>query len=571
MKQPPEPGRVPGEPSGSNQQSSPPSTPHNAGDAGDGWHDLKVPDTDWHSDDWHADDRAQPVVSGPWRVAEDGAPAAEIPERAQPSDEEQDTGQATQSHSSVWKTLSYIALAGVLVFAVARAVLAGFGGGEQGAIDTRGGGAQGPLPLAPPEKPPSVLMGGAQVPAGGPVVTLNPGLVRQGARVGINGIGFDPGAFVDLQFTPQGSRQPVPIPGVPVTRDGSFTTEFVVPQLPDANGGTITAVQRGSNKGARADAQVQAGVGFLTLSRPAGRPGDVISVSANGFQPNEKVNAYWGRLGGIPTAQLQADPSGGMSQVPVKVGVGAVGNNTLILVGDQSKTTATAGFTMIGLYPNATVTPYAFKAAQPFGIGGNGFVPGERVMLYVNNSSGPPVAVLQADNSGNVGGNSYVAPFGLKGRQTLTLIGEQSRATAVSGFMVLPYTPTAQPSTWGGMPGTSMTFYAKGFAPNEVVLVLAGQENTLVSAFRVDARGNAAGKGAYTIPSTAQNFASVRLQGRQSGASATVTVTVQNTGEVSVPPPPNYVLPPELATDPQVPGGAPPPPPPANPPAPPRR
>src|SRR5205085_4216268 len=51
---------------------------------------------------------------------------------------------------------------------------------------------------------------------------------------------------------------------------------------------------------------------------------------------------------------------------------------------------------------------------------------------------------------------SFIAPYQLKGRQTLNLIGEQSRATASSGLQIMPFSPQAQPSTWGGMPGTSM-------------------------------------------------------------------------------------------------------------------
>jgi hypothetical protein len=463
---------------------------------------------------------------------------------------------------STWKTVGFVAVAGLLLAALVRAVI--------GAGSHTTSTATGPLPV--PARPQTVQMGGAQVPVGGPVLTLNPGLVRQGANVGITGAGFDPGSTVDLQFTPQGSNRPIPIPGVTVARDGSFATGFLVPQLPNADGGTITADQRGTNKGAQADAVVQAGVGSVGLNRVAGKPGDVLSVSGSGFEPGEKINAFWGRVGGPPAEQLQADRSGGISQAPLRVGVAPVGNNTLILVGDHSKTTATAAFTMIGLYPSATVSPYAVKAAQPFTISGSGFSPGERVQLYVGRPGGPPVSVLQSNDRGDAGGPTFVAPFQLRGRQMLTMVGEQSRAVATSGFMIMPYTPQAQPSTWGGMPGTSLSFYASGFAPNEVVLVYAGRgqgsPGSVVSAFRADAYGNASAAGNYTIPGDAQNEASVQLVGRQSGGVANVTLSVEAGGDTAdVPTQPPYVLPPDLQGDPLTPGGPPPPPP--APPAPP--
>lgn len=493
-----------------------------------------------------------------------------VPQPRDAREPAQEPAQATEEPApkrrgsrSKWVTTAFVAVAGLLLFALARAVI---GTGNHGGLTVGG------PPLPPPTRSSTVMMGGVPVPTAGPVLTLNPGLVRAGAKVGVSGVGFDPGTYVDLQFLPAGGRQPLNLPSAVVARDGSFLSGFTVPTLPNSPGGTITAVQRGTTKGAQAQAIVQAGVGNASINRQSGRPGDVVAVSAGGFQPGEPINAYWGRISGQPTAQLRADPAGGLANVPVRVGMAQKGNATLVLVGDQSKTTATAGFSMIGLYPSATVSPYAVKAAEPFSVSGTGFVPGERVLLYVNRTTGPPVTVLQSDQQGNAGGASFVAPYSLRGRQTLTMVGEQSRAVATSGFLIMPYMPSAEPSTWGGMPGTEMSFYASGFAPNEVVLVYAGRgqgsAGTLVSAFRVDSHGEADAAGDYTIPPNAQGQTSVQLVGRQSGGVANVTLSVEpGGGGAEAPPPPPYVLPPDLALDPVVPGGPPPPPP--APPAPP--
>jgi hypothetical protein len=532
MTEPQEPDRPPQEPTGASQR------PEDSADWRGSW--KRAADGTWYQDT----EGGRTEGEGPGRSDQDSGDAGETGEQAQ-----QPAGKRRLRPK--WTTVGFIVVAGLLIFAAVHAFT---GAGNQSALNP---GSAPPVP----EQPPIVLGAAATSP---PMVTLNPGLVRQGARVGITGIGFTPGSFVDLQFTPDGSRQPMPVPGGPVAPDGSFVTGFVVPQLPDTNGGVVTAVQRGSTKNAQAHAQVQTGAGFMALSYPAGRPGDVLAVTANGFQPGEKIDAYWARIGGPPAAQLQADQGGGLAHAPLRVGVAPAGNATLILVGEQSRTTATASFTMIGLYPQATPMPYAVRPAQPFSISGNGFMPGEQVRLYLNNASGPPVTELQADQRGIVVGPRFVAPYQLKGRQMVTLIGEQSRATATSGFQIMPFTPQAQPSTWGGMPGTSMSFYASGFAPNEVVLVYAGRgpgnPGVLVSAFRVDARGIARGGGHYTIPPNTQGMTSLQLVGRQSDATATASLSVQGAPGVHVPPTPPYVLPPELATDPPPPGSPPQPP-----------
>ena len=68
-----------------------------------------------------------------------------------------------------------------------------------------------------------------------------------------------------------------------------------------------------------------------------------------------------------------------------------------------------------------------------------------------------------------------MVPFGLRGKQTLIFVGQQSKAPTTASFDTLPYTPSAQPSTYGGRPGTTLTFYAVGFARDEIVHAVIGR------------------------------------------------------------------------------------------------
>ena len=327
---------------------------------------------------------------------------------------------------------------------------------------------------------------------------------------------------------------------VTVGKDGTIGSSL---PFPSDSGGSqtrqVTAQQRGSTKVATAEAALAQGVAKATLFPAAGRPGDSVSLSAQGFVSGEDVGVYWGRVSGDPSATLHADGGGSLGRAGVRVGVAPVGATSLFVVGRKSGSAASVPFQMLGLYPNITVKPYAVKAAQRVGFSGAGFVPGERVLLHVT------------DQGGGFANAGFTVPYELTGQQALVFIGEQSRATATAGFTVLPYQPQARASTYGALPGTSLTFYVDSFAPNEAVHVYVGRgqgsQGQLVSAFRVDGNGKATAAGSYTIPGNAGNQLAFTLVGARSNASATATVKVDNSGgAVDVPPQPAYSLPPDL-------------------------
>jgi hypothetical protein len=174
---------------------------------------------------------------------------------------------------------------------------------------------------------------------------------------------------------------------------------------------------------------------------------------------------------------------------------------------------------------------------------GTGFAPGEQVLIYLNSSNGVPALTPTAGSNGAISVN-FSVPFGLKGKQSLLAIGNQSRASVRSSFTVLPYMPSAQASTYGALPGTTVSFYAKGFAANEVVLVYT--DGKLVTAFRVNSQGSASAQGSYVVPSGVANAVIFKLVGKQSGGNAAVKLTIEPGGSNNVPPQPPYVLPPSL-------------------------
>jgi hypothetical protein len=400
------------------------------------------------------------------------------------------------------------------------------------AIGTGGDSAEEEVPEPkPPER--IVDIEGNKVPAeSGPVAVLNPGLARAGAEVGVNASGFDPGARVRVMLS-TGESKPKEVASGKVDRSGGVTAEFTFPTgaAAAADQHVVTVHQVNSDKVAEAELVAQANVATAKLSDDTAAPGDTLTVNASGFAPNEGVKVYWGRVAGKPAATLEADESGSLSKESVRVGVAPTGESTMILVGAKSQSAAVAPFTMLGLYPTAGSKPYAARAGETISVSADGFAPGERVLLHVNQATGTPVFVEKSDSKGNISGLSIRIPFGLKGKQTLILTGEQSRASVSTGFSVMPYQPTARANTYGGLPGTTLTFYVKDFAPNETVNVYVGRgkgsQGERVSSFKVNEKGSATAAGEYVIPGDAQGKLTLTLVGTKSEGSATTTVTVE--------------------------------------------
>jgi hypothetical protein len=456
--------------------------------------------------------------------------------------------QASKRPQRPWKRALIVVVAALVVISLGRSLIP-LGGAGPSPLNITGGGRTGTTTKEPPAQEPTkiVQFNGRKVPIGtGPVAVLNPGLARPGGQVGVNGSGFDPGARVNVMLSSGKGRATI-MATKKANRYGVIDAVFTYPVGAGKSGGkqSVTVAQVGSTKVAKAELVAQAGVGLVELSEEVGKPGTPLTVDAEGFLPNEKVNVFWGRITGQPSQVLQADPDGKLQHESIRVGVGAVGDNTVILIGAKSRTTAMAPFQLLRQYPMVTTKPFSARATETIHVTGKGFAPNERVLGYLGQAGGMPVMTVRADEDGSIGNVAFKVPFDLKGRHSLIFTGEQSRASAKAGFMAQQYMPVVRGSTWGGLPGTVMNFYAKGFAPNEAVHVYVGDE--LVSAFRVNAKGTAVAAGRYMIPSDAQKSVDFQLIGARSGGVGKLSVKVDKSeGMVQIPKQPKYKLPKKL-------------------------
>jgi hypothetical protein len=451
----------------------------------------------------------------------------DIPESSTNTEQSPPEGEEQKKRRFGWKKVLMIAVALVVVGSLVQVIAksGGFGGALNTTGDNRENSKSDPEKIKKPaQKPKTVDLGEQKIPReSGPIIVVNPGLVTPGAKATIEGAGFDAKSTVDL-FLKTSAKQSEGkgIASAKTDKSGSINTQFTVPESV-SKGAVLVAQQRDADKVAEAQLVSGGVVGSVKINKAVGKPGDSVSLSIRGFGAGERINVFWGRVAGKPDATLTADGSGGIGRADVKVGVAPTGAGTLILVGEKSKTTATAPFQILGLYPTIKSSPYALKAGQRIGVSAAGFAPEERVLFYINSASGVPAFTSNADANGNVGSVAFDVPFGLEGEQSLTAIGDRTRAVVRAGFQVMPYTPTAEPSTYSGKAGTAVSFYVEGFAANETVTLYAGGPNgdaKKITTFQVDAKGAAEAAGSYPITQADEGGVAFKLVGSKSGGEA---------------------------------------------------
>ncbi|MGO8946963.1 MAG: hypothetical protein ACLQUY_04725 [Ktedonobacterales bacterium] len=458
---------------------------------------------------------------------------AAAPPRApeQTGEERDDTGSKPPERH--WKRVVSALLAVALLLFVGTRVLGH--GLDIGPLHLTGGstGASQPSSAAVTNTPTPVTIGNQKfTTATGPLILLNPGVVRQGTSVGVTGDGFDPGAVVDLTIRRQGSTASLASAAVKADKGGTFSdANLTVPMSLSSGNFVVVASEQNSSLSTQAVGTVAGGSPQVKLGLQVGQPGTVVTVGLHGFAPEETINVYWNTLSGQPLTTFQADGGGGVGQGQLRVPIGAVGDNTFLFVGAKSQSVVAASFLVLQLYPTVKLSSYALKADNLLSFSAKGFGPGERVFVFLNSMNGQPLGVVSADSNGTVNSvPAFVVPYLLKGKQTLVFVGEQSRAEDAVTFTVLPYSPIVEPSTYGGLPGTTITFYVSGFARNEVVHVYADHTKstmgTMVGCFQTNARGQAGAVGAYLIPGTAQGALGFALVGEKSGGVGVASVNV---------------------------------------------
>jgi hypothetical protein len=185
-----------------------------------------------------------------------------------------------------------------------------------------------------------------------PLVTLGTYTATPGQDIGFAGSGFLPSEQVKVYLGPTTS---VPLTSVQATDTGAVKGSVHVPAMAPGTY-SLTLV------GATSQIPVAVGVGiqgfkpWVVLDHYALASGDHLGFVGHGFAPGEQVFVYLNSPRGQPALHVTADTSGQITGQDTWTPNAATGDNMLTFVGQTSKATTTATFTVLPPPPSAAAT-----------------------------------------------------------------------------------------------------------------------------------------------------------------------------------------------------------------------
>src|SRR5258706_13589579 len=202
------------------------------------------------------------------------------------------------------------------------------------------------------------------------------------------GSGFLPGE--KLTMTMENAQGQVIANLTPVTADKTghvaVVSETILSELsPGAI--SLQVVGERSHRWGQASFRLQRVPPTIQLDPFSSKPKHDVGFSGNGFMPNETVDVYLGSPAGERWATVQANDVGkieGHFSVPLM----AAGSYTLFFEGRKSQAPATISLNVQGFHPWGTLDTYAPAPHARIGFTGEDFVPGEKVLVYLNGQAG---------------------------------------------------------------------------------------------------------------------------------------------------------------------------------------
>jgi hypothetical protein len=333
--------------------------------------------------------------------------------------------------------------------------------------------------------------------------------VPAGGSVTFSGNNFAPNEIVDV--VSEGSSSP--LTSFPAGSDGSFSGAGSV-ELPFSAAGTtrtFTLTGRESGSGG----SVRIGVGSLnsviTPSHYYLNPGQSFEISGSGFGEDEAIEITAGSsvrsvsavMGGFGPVEFDAPfTSGGLD---------------ISAVGLESGSQAVLSLTIGQLYPQAEPDKYYVFPGDTVTFTGSGFIGGESIS---HTASGIFAGSVASDPSGGFE-LGFSVPFGTNGSQTHIFTGSLSGGVASVTVTVATLAPYASADVYYATPGSTVNVSAVGFASGETVNITGGQ--TLLS---VIAEGGVVPPTPVVLPFSSQSSVEITLTGEDSGALASVPITL---------------------------------------------
>lgn len=260
----------------------------------------------------------------------------------------------------------------------------------------------------------------------------------------------------------------------------------------------------------------------LVLPAEPVRQDGQLPVQGAGFAPDEPViivarssDQQDGEIG-----RLRADSDGRLGQQKLTLPSWLTsGEYQIEATGEESGRQARATLLVRAKGLWAQVDNHAYKPTERLGFIAGGFVPGERVQVYLgrDESGSQPLAIIGTDRVGNTAWTEVVVPMLEAGQYTLRLVGSEGEVRET--ILIEPFRPAVELSPWSGPPGSTTELNAKGFAPGEPVLVYLEGDAHPALVVQADQWGNIWGAGPLAIPADRKGSSiGITASGQQSGA-----------------------------------------------------
>lgn len=190
-----------------------------------------------------------------------------------------------------------------------------------------------------------------------PTLRLERYMATPGQLIRFMGDNFFPGETVSAFL---GSSR-APLASVVATDLGAVSGRLTIPALsPGAYDLSLVGGQ--SQTPAVVGFSIQGFSAWVVLNRYTLTPGQTVGFLGHGFAANEQVFVYLNSTRTDPVMRLQADTSGQVVAQDTQILGGTTGDNVLSLIGQSSKATATAQFTILP-GPEPSPTPAAAPPA----------------------------------------------------------------------------------------------------------------------------------------------------------------------------------------------------------------
>lgn len=319
--------------------------------------------------------------------------------------------------------------------------------------------------------------------------------------------------------------------------------EVILPSWLESGAREIQAIGDSGQTMALATINVRAKELWANLDSYSLQQASRLGFIAGGFQPSDRVSVYLTQGGDStplesqePLAIMETDESGNTSWTEIEVPVVQPGKHVLLMKGEKGEELAT-DVEVMPLAPELELSPWSGLPGLEIDINARGFLPDEKVDLFIG-EVGNPVTTFTADQYGGIwGGGPITIPMVSQGEKLpIILRGQSSGAVVTRDFSVIAPHPWMDLSSYSGYAGATVTANGGGFAAGERVTLHVGTASSPAVAETIaDDQGRYRGLGPAQVPADATESAVFVVVGQDSGAQTSATFKVQEPFHPEIP------------------------------------